>query len=92
MSLDLGIQSVVAVVAVPDGSPPVVVAVPAGAEVDITGGDPVTVGEAASTPGLMVAAVQAASDRRVEHYVAVEIDVSRWDRFPKAMSVGVGRR
>src|SRR5881397_1876430 len=29
---------------------------------------------------------------RVEHYVAVEIDVSRWDRFPKAMSVGVGRR
>jgi hypothetical protein len=72
MSLDLGLQHVVAVVALPKASPPVVVAIPAGAEVDITGGAPVTVGEAASTPGLMVAAVQAALDRRVEHYVAFD--------------------
>jgi hypothetical protein len=69
MSLDLGIQSIVAVVALPSGSQPVVVAIPAQAQVDITGGDPITVGEASSTPGLMVAAVQAALDRRVEHYV-----------------------
>jgi LytR cell envelope-related transcriptional attenuator/LytR_cpsA_psr family len=72
ISLHLGIQSVVGVVSLPDGTPPVVVAIPAGAEVDITGGDPITVGEAASTPGLMVAAVQAAIDRRVEHYVAFD--------------------
>jgi hypothetical protein len=72
LSLNLGIQSVVAVVALPEGRSPVVVAIPAGAEVDITGGAPITVGEAASTPGLMVAAVQAALDRRVEHYVAFD--------------------
>jgi LytR cell envelope-related transcriptional attenuator/LytR_cpsA_psr family len=72
MSLDLGVQRVVAVAAVPQGIPPVVVAIPAGAEVDITGGDPITVSEAAATPGLLVAAVQAALDRRVEHYVSFD--------------------
>jgi hypothetical protein len=72
MSLDLGLQRVVAVVALPKGSQPVVVAIPGGAEIDITGGAPITVAEAASTPGLMVAAVQAALDRRVEHYVAFD--------------------
>jgi hypothetical protein len=72
ISLDLGLQRVVAVVAVPDGSPPAVIAIPAEAQVDITGGAPITVAEAASTPGLMVAAAQASLDRRVDHYLAID--------------------
>jgi hypothetical protein len=72
ISLDLGLQRVVAVVAVPDGSPPAVIAIPAEAQVDITGGAPITVAEAAATPGLMVAAAQASLDRRVDHYLAID--------------------
>lgn len=72
LSLDLGFERVVAVVSVPDGIAPSVVAVPGAAKVDITGGEPLTVAEAAATPGLMVAAVQAALDRRVDHYVAFD--------------------
>jgi hypothetical protein len=72
LSLDLGLQRVVAVVAVPDGAAPVVVSIPYAAEVDIIGGAPITVSEAAATPGIMVAAAQAALDRRVEHYVAFD--------------------
>jgi LytR cell envelope-related transcriptional attenuator/cell envelope-related transcriptional attenuator-like protein len=72
LSLDLGIQRVVAVMAVRDGSPAAIVAIPSSAEVDITGGDPITVSEAAVSTGLMVAAVQAALDRRVEHHVTFD--------------------
>jgi LytR cell envelope-related transcriptional attenuator/cell envelope-related transcriptional attenuator-like protein len=72
LSVDLGLRRVVSVVAVPGGGPPVVVAIPTAAQVDITGGTPVTVGEAASTTGLMVAAVQASLDTRVDHFVMLD--------------------
>jgi LytR cell envelope-related transcriptional attenuator/LytR_cpsA_psr family len=72
LSLDLGLRQVVAVVAVPAQGPPVVMAIPTDAEVDITGGSLVTVGQAMSDPGLMVAAVQAAVDRRVEHHLVMD--------------------
>jgi LytR_cpsA_psr family/LytR cell envelope-related transcriptional attenuator len=73
LSVNVGLRHLLAVVAVPGVDPPVVVAIPAGTRVDITGGVPVTIDEAAaSTSGLLLAAFQAAVDRRLDHYVSVD--------------------
>lgn len=67
-AVDTGTQSFAAVVSKPGKLGPVVVAIPDQTLVDIPGG-PSTMGEAASEPGLLVAAAQATLDRRVDHYL-----------------------
>ena len=69
-SVDLGFDRLVTVVAVPANGPPVAVAIPGVAQVDIPGGGPPTIDAATLSPALMVAGVQAALDRKVDHYVA----------------------
>ena len=63
-------QTLVTIISTPAGRPPMVVAVPVQTLVDIPGAAP-TVGEAATTPGLLVAAAQATLDARVPHYLFV---------------------
>jgi hypothetical protein len=70
-SVNLGLERVVTVVAVPGDRAPVAVAIPNPTQVDIPGG-PGTVGAASATPGLTVAAVQAALGRRVDHYLITD--------------------
>ena len=70
-SVNLGVERLVTVVAVPGDRPPVAVAIPNATQVDIPGG-PATVGAASSTTGLTVAAVQASLGRRVDHYLITD--------------------
>ncbi len=63
-------QTLVTLISTPAGKPPMVVAVPTETLVDIPGAAP-TIGEAAATPGLLVAAAQATLDARVPHYLFV---------------------
>ncbi|TML02084.1 MAG: hypothetical protein E6G40_01450, partial [Actinobacteria bacterium] len=70
-SVNLGLQRLVTVVAVPGDRPPVAVAIPNATQVDIPGG-PTTIGAASSTTGLTVAAVQSSLGRRVDHYLITD--------------------
>jgi hypothetical protein len=63
-------QTVTALVSTPSGQQPIVVAVPTQTLVDIPGGAP-TVGAAASSPGLLVATVQALLNVRLPHHLYV---------------------
>jgi len=70
-SVNLGLTRLVTVVAVPSDRPPVVVAIPNDTQIDVPGGPP-TVGTAATSTGLTVAAVQAALGKRVDHYLLTD--------------------
>jgi hypothetical protein len=70
-SVDLGVERLIAVVAVPGDRPPVAVAIPNATQIDIPGA-PDTVGAASTSAGLTVAAVQASLGRRVDHYLVTE--------------------
>jgi hypothetical protein len=68
--------SFVAVVSNPRGLGPVAIAIPDQTLVDIPGG-PSTVGGSAGDPGLLLAAAQAALDRRIDHYlVTSDVELS----------------
>ena len=67
-AVNTGTQSFAAVISHPGGLGPVAVAIPDQTLVDIPGG-PSTVGEAATEPGLLVAAAQATINRRMDHYL-----------------------
>jgi hypothetical protein len=71
-----GAQMYVMVLGVSPDKPPFAVVVPPNTTVDLPGGGPSTVGEATTSPGLLVAASQATFGRRVDHYlVSTETDV-----------------
>jgi hypothetical protein len=71
-----GSQTYVMVLAVAPDRAPFAVVVPSNTTVDLPGGGPSTVGDATTTPGLLIAATQATFDRRVAHYVlSTETDV-----------------
>jgi hypothetical protein len=73
---DSGVQRYLMVLGVSPTRAPFAVVVPANTVVDLPGGGPGTVGEATSSPGLLIAAAQATLDRRVSHYVlSTETDV-----------------
>jgi LytR cell envelope-related transcriptional attenuator/LytR_cpsA_psr family len=75
-TVEMGARPVTVVVAVPGNGHATALAVPNETEVDLPGGGPLTVGDAArfavGDPGMLVAAVQAALDRRAEHYLVTD--------------------
>jgi hypothetical protein len=75
-TVEMGARPVSVVVAVPGNGHATALAVPNETEVDLPGGGPATVGDAArmavGDPGMLVAAVQAALDRRAEHYLVTD--------------------
>jgi len=68
--------SLSAILSAPAGRPTAVVAVPGDTSVDLPGGGPSIVSDAATSPGLAVAAAQAILGVRVPHYMVIdEIDL-----------------
>jgi hypothetical protein len=71
-----GSRTYVTAIGVAPGHAPVAVVIPAGTAVDVPGGGSDIVAQALQSPGLLVAVVQAALDRRVDHYIeSTETDV-----------------
>jgi LytR cell envelope-related transcriptional attenuator/LytR_cpsA_psr family len=66
-------RSYMAVVGLPPGRPPVVVAVPGQTQVDLPSGGPKMIEQAGPTPGTVVAALQAAFDQPIGHYLVTEV-------------------
>lgn len=64
-----GSQTYLMVLAVSPTRPPFAVVVPPNTVVDLPGGGPATVGEATGSSDLLIAAMQATLDYRVEHFV-----------------------
>jgi len=71
-SVRMGSGSLVVLISEPPAREPVVMAVPAQMTVDLPGGGPGTIGAAATTPGLAVAAAQATINIRVPHYMVID--------------------
>jgi len=63
--------SLMVIVSEPAGRPPILVVVPSDTIVDLPGGGAGTIGEAATSPGMTVAAAQATLNVRVPHYLLV---------------------
>jgi LytR cell envelope-related transcriptional attenuator/cell envelope-related transcriptional attenuator-like protein len=65
-------SSLVVVISEPAGRAPLVIAIPAHTSVDLPGGGASTVGDAAITPGMAVAATQATLNIRVPHHLVID--------------------
>jgi hypothetical protein len=77
-SVEVGGRSFVAVVGAGGARAPTVLSIPAATLVDLPGGGPDTVGEAATSPGVLMASIQAELNRRIDHYlVSQAIDLKR---------------
>jgi LytR cell envelope-related transcriptional attenuator/LytR_cpsA_psr family len=68
-SLNLDDRAFVAVIAIPPGRAAVALAVPGDTLIDLPSGSPTTVGAATTTPGVLLASMQAIFDQRIPHYV-----------------------
>jgi hypothetical protein len=64
-----GTEMYVMVLGASEARPPFAVVIPNNTTVDLPGGGPPTVGEAITSPELLIAATQATLNRRVDHYL-----------------------
>jgi hypothetical protein len=64
-----GTEMYVMVLGASEAGPPFAVVIPNNTTVDLPGGGPPTVGEAITSPELLIAATQATLNRRVDHYL-----------------------